>query len=280
MDRSDAVSWVLPVSDPELTSGPIMNILEQWVSLIFRSLLPHDLRDNIAPASLAFIPSNELDRGINVREPLAQGLTFGDWPIKNNRFKYSPDSLKREYWDVSRRQEVVDRREAFLQGELFGGSFWNAPGWYDKFNYEFQIWSVKFRVLRTALNRFEEDTIRVHCELTPPGTTHPNSVILGFNSPAKYDDPSGRLGVRISGDYKGDHVVRRSGYTWVQMDGNADKSIPRCNRLVDWLEDLDTEELRPRRWYPANRNLGRPRAGYTQHPADVGQDWTTLLVGE
>jgi hypothetical protein len=31
------------------------------------------------------------------------------------------------------------------------------------------------------------------------------------------------------------------------MDGTADKATPRLNRLVDWLDGLDTEELRPRR---------------------------------
>jgi len=62
------------------------------------------------------------------------------------------------------------------------------------------------------------------------------------------------------------------------MDGNADKSIPRINRLVDWLEGLDTEELRPRRWYPANQNLDRPYCGYTLHPDDVGEKWRELVV--
>ena len=54
------------------------------------------------------------------------------------------------------------------------------------------------------------------------------------------------------------------------MEGNPDKSIPRVNRLVDWLDGLDTEELRPRRWYPANWKIGRPYYSYTRHPSDVG----------
>jgi hypothetical protein len=57
------------------------------------------------------------------------------------------------------------------------------------------------------------------------------------------------------------------------MDGSADKATPRLNRLVDWLGGLDTKELRPRRWYPANQRLGRPRCGYTLHPIDVDEKW-------
>ena len=60
------------------------------------------------------------------------------------------------------------------------------------------------------------------------------------------------------------------------MDGSADKATPRLNRLVDWLGGLDTKELRPRRWYPANQRLGRPRCGYTLHPIDVGEKWREL----
>jgi hypothetical protein len=279
MDRADRISWLLPISDIDLTYGPIMNILEQWISLVFRALLGHDLQSNMSPGSYAFIPADELAKGINIREPLAQWLSFNDWPMGNTKFKYSQDSLKREWWDVSRRQEVIDWREKFLQGDIFEGSFWDAPGWYGKTDFEFQIWSVKFRILRTALNRFQEDTIRIQCEFFPPGSSNPNSVIRGLFSPQIYDDPARRLSIKITGDYKGDHVTK-SGHTWVQMDGDSAKSISRCNRLADWLEGLDTEELRPRRWYPANINLGRPRAGYTQHPADVGEDWTTLLIGE
>lgn len=189
-----------------------MNILEQWISLVFRSLLPHDLQENMEPTSHSFIPSKELDRGINVREPLAQGLTFSDRPMKHKRFQWSRDSLKREFWEVSCLQEIALRREGFLQGDIFEGSFWNAPGWYGKYSFEFQIWSVKFRILRTALNRFEEETVRVHCELTEPGTRHPNSVVCGLYSPPKYDDPAARLVIKIYGDYKGDHITK-SGHT-------------------------------------------------------------------
>jgi len=60
------------------------------------------------------------------------------------------------------------------------------------------------------------------------------------------------------------------------MDGNAEKSVPRLNRLVDWLDGLDTDILRPRHWYPENTRLGRPTSGYTLHPLDT-PDWQTLV---
>ncbi|KAK7182734.1 hypothetical protein PSPO01_11315 [Paraphaeosphaeria sporulosa] len=47
------------------------------------------------------------------------------------------------------------------------------------------------------------------------------------------------------------------------------------------FRDMDTEEPRPRRRYPANKDLGRLRAVYTQHPADVveRETWEGLLLG-
>jgi len=275
MERSESSFSLLPISAPDLKSGPIMNILEQWTAVVFRALLSHDLKVNMPSMSYHWIPSEEVDKGINIREPLAQGLAFNEWPMANNRFKNSPDSLKREWYQVARDKEITDRRESFLRGDIFDGSFWKALGWYGKADYEFQIWSVKFRVGRSWIDRFEDDGIRVKCELSPPGERHEHSVIRGLYGPRKYNDPAARLGIKISGVFRGAHIIK-NGSMWVRMEGNGDKSIPRCNRLVDWLEDLDTEELRPRRWYPANKNLGRPYCGYTRHPLDT-EDWKTFV---
>jgi hypothetical protein len=275
MDKAERTVFLLPVVDPKLVNGPIMNILEQWIALIFRALQPVDLRGNLDLHTQKWISRDELGKGINIREPLAQGFGFNEWHMSSNSFKYSLDSLKREWYNVSRNREITPRRESFLRGDLFEGSFWKAPGWYGKADYEFQIWSVKLRIGRSHIDRLYEETIRVTCELSEPGTRHPNSAAWAAE---RYEDPALRLAIKISGTRKGDICKgdQTEGFVWVKMDGDLEKGTCRLNRLVDWLEDLDTEELRPRRWYPANANLAREYCGYTKHPLDVGDAWSCL----
>lgn len=84
---------------------------------------------------------------------------------------------EREWFEVWRNRQVTIRRETFLEGGLFEGSFWRAPGWYGTHSYEFQIRSVKLRIGRYNIDRLFKDTIRVTCELLPPGTEHPNRAV-------------------------------------------------------------------------------------------------------
>jgi hypothetical protein len=116
--------------------------------------------------------------------------------------------------------------------------------------------------------------MRLWCDLRPEGECHPFPVVRGLWSPLKYDDPARRLGIEVSGIRKGD---QKEGWCWVQMDGSSDKGISRVNRLVDWLNGLDTEEQRPRRWYPANQTLCRRYCGYTGHPSNVGDAWQVIV---
>lgn len=130
--------------------------------------------------TLKWVPDQEMHHGANVREPLAQSFTFAEFPMRGITFKYPPESLKREWYEVKRNQEVVPRQEAFLRGDIFEGSFWTAPGWYSKADYEFQIWSVKLRIGRSWVDRFEEPSIRIWCDLRPQGEIHPDTVIRGL----------------------------------------------------------------------------------------------------
>ena len=155
-----------------------------------------------------------MHKGSNVREPLAQGFSFSEFPMKGTGFKYSPESLKREWYQIHRNLEVVARQEGFLRGDLFEGSFWNAPGWYGNADYEFQIWSVKFRIGRSWIVRCEEETIQVWCDLRPDGETHPDTVIRGLPSPVVYTDPARRLGIKVSGTRKSDQKKDGAGYRW------------------------------------------------------------------
>jgi hypothetical protein len=272
-ERAEEVFYLLPIDDASLKPGPVHNILEQWVALIFRVLQPSELKHNLCAETLRWIPADEMHKGVNVREPLAQGFGFNDFPMKGTCFKYSPISLKREWYEVHRNHEIVVRTEGFLRGDVFGGSFWNAPGWYGKADYEFQIWSVKLRIGKAWIDRCAIETIRVWCDLRPEGEVHPHTVARGSGVRLAYNDPALRLGIKVSGIRNGDKL---EGWSWLMTDGNADKAIPRLNRLVDWLDGLDTEELRPRRWYPANKRIGRPCCGYTLHPLDVGDKWQEL----
>jgi len=102
------------------------------------------------------------------------------------------------------------------------------------------------------------------------GKSHPHTIARGSGARLAYNDPVDRLGIKISGIRGGDKL---EGWPWLMMDGNADKSILRPSRLVGWLDGLDTEKLRPCRWYPANKRIGRPQRGYARHPLDAGEKW-------
>lgn len=271
--RASSARYLLPIVDSSLQAGPVFNILEQWVSLIFRALQESELRSNLAPETLSLMPATELQKGVGIREPLAQGFAWNAFPMRGS-LKWSPEPLKREWYEVRRLATHVPRQQGFLRGDPFDGSFWKAPGWYGNADYEFQIWSVKLRIGKSWIDRVREDSIVVWCDLRPQGQTHPESIMRGHGAPPRYNDPALRLGVRVSGIRNGDG---QEGWCWLKMDGGADTGIPKLNRLVDWLDGIDTDQLRPRRWYPRNVNLARPRAGYTLHPLDT-PDWTMLVT--
>jgi len=189
--------------------------------------------------------------------------------MKRHYFKHACDSLKREYFEASQNEGIILRRETFLRGDLFEGHFWLAPGWHQTTDYEFQIWSVKLRVGRSFINRFEPESIRVLCELIPEGQSHPHTIIRGLFSPPCFNDPAARLGIKLSGIQKAD---QKENFVWIQMQ-NGKHSIHRANRLADWLDGLDTDEMRPRRWYPINVRLGRPESVYTPHHLEKNYPW-------
>ena len=100
------------------------------------------------------------------------------------------------------------------------------------------------------------------------GGCHPHTTARGSGARLAYIDPVYDLGIKVSGIRNGDEL---EGWPWLIMDANAGKSIARLNWLVDWLNALDTEELRPRHWDSANKRSGRPRCGYTRQSLDAGE---------
>ncbi len=85
-----------------------------------------------------------------------------------------------------------------------------------------------------------------------------------MTSPPKYDDPARRLGIKVSVLRAADQV---GNFHWVRKYGNTDRWIPQINRLVDWLQKRNVDEIRPRRFYPFVR--GNTSGPYTRHPADT-----------
>jgi hypothetical protein len=54
------------VVDPDLTGGPIKNLLEQWLVVIFRALQPKELEENLPKDAFKKIPSEQLTFGGNL----------------------------------------------------------------------------------------------------------------------------------------------------------------------------------------------------------------------
>jgi hypothetical protein len=74
--RAESVYFFLPDSDAQLSSGLIMNVLEQSVALVFLSLQPCELKSNLSLAALRSIPAIDMQHGVNVRELLGQNVSL------------------------------------------------------------------------------------------------------------------------------------------------------------------------------------------------------------
>ncbi|KAF2856028.1 hypothetical protein T440DRAFT_474449 [Plenodomus tracheiphilus IPT5] len=233
------------VDNADLKFGPTLNIMEQGLALNLHGLRPSELKDDFSPDTAKCINVTDLDHGVEIRGPLAQGFGFGDFPSRGELFKWSQDMLKREIFDVKRQHKVIDKKETLLE------------------------------VGQADIDRFEEETIRAHCDLKPPGQQQPHTVIRGLYSPPKYDDPAVRLSIKIGSIRKGD---QKEGNLWVRKEGDSDSWVSDINRLVDWLEAKDLNDIRPRRCYPTM--LGKWEALITRHPIDVGNAWTERLSFE
>jgi len=101
----------------------------------------------------------------------------------------------------------------------------------------------------------------------------PHTIACDSGARLAYNDPADRLGIRVSGIRNGDEL---EGWPWLMVDSTADKVIPRLNRLVGWLNGLDTEELRQRRRYLANKRIGWRRCGCICYLLDAGVKWQEL----
>ncbi|KAH7084802.1 hypothetical protein BKA63DRAFT_498216 [Paraphoma chrysanthemicola] len=79
--KAEAAHVLLPVEDDSLETGPFLNILEQWLRLVFCALRPSDLKINLAIEALCTTSQVDLCSGIGVCEPLAQNFDFANFPM-------------------------------------------------------------------------------------------------------------------------------------------------------------------------------------------------------
>jgi hypothetical protein len=268
-ELAEEIFWLNPASTPlDLPQG-LTNIMEMWMSLVFRSLGQSDLRFWLPDAALVGIPYSALNCGMNVRLPLAQGLPITESPCAGyHRFKRSTDPIKQAFYNrmvtrASPEEKIFwsdeqAYRELLFRGDIFPGSIHDAYAWRPEnkgLDKELTIGSAWIRFDATTYRRWNPQTIRVRCELAPEGEKHPHCIAWGRLS---NEDPVRRLAIRISGIMKCNGV---ESFCWVGMWG--DKTAMRLNTLVDWLEGRPTELSDPRRYIPKSVSQGRPKGIYT-----------------
>jgi hypothetical protein len=268
-DQADDLWICLAASGDQLASGPILNLLEQWVAVLFLALQPQELASNLPKEIFATIPHQNLQWGVGIREPLAEGFGLRDFPMKGSPFDQAGAAMKRRFYAYKKAMPVPDRAAPYLSGDLFDGDY-HPHGR----QYRFHFGRLQFEIKRDFVDSLKQDTIWIQCELVPVGEVHRNEIVKGANY-AMYivwDDPSRRLGIRLGGlrwsDGRPDEV-------WVKKGGDFHNWLAKMNFLVDWLEGRDLTEARPRRWYPGAEG-SRGQGSFTRHPidflADSGED--------
>lgn len=142
---------------------------------------------------------------------------------RSNGLKWSPQMLKREFFEYRRQQRMIEsfeRKEKYLAGDIFEGAFTPDQLFGKPLDYKFKIFNNCFEVGRADIDRFEEDTVRVLCDLVPEGQRHPMSVCRGMWSPLRYNDPAYRLGIKITGLRIAAGI---EGHIWVLKRGDSDQ---------------------------------------------------------
>lgn len=76
--------------------GPTLNILEQWAAIFFLDLQPREIADNLPANILSQISTSDMQFGVGIREPLAEGFSLRDFPMRGSPFELSESQLKRQ----------------------------------------------------------------------------------------------------------------------------------------------------------------------------------------
>lgn len=78
--------------------GPTLNILEQWAVIFFLDLQPREIADNLPANILSQISTSDMQFGVGIREPLAEGFSLRDFSMRGSQFELSESQLKRQFF--------------------------------------------------------------------------------------------------------------------------------------------------------------------------------------
>lgn len=267
--QASEYTFCFAVSDKRLRRGPIANILEHWVSLMFLALQPREMATNFPPKEFAKISPDALEYGAGVREPLAETFTLAEYPMRGSPYQQSPQLMKRLFYQYKENLPAPDRAAPFVRGDLFDGHF-TVHGRQSRFH----LGRLQFEIPSSFVDALVKDTIWVRCDLVRSGDEHPHPILApDFVSHLIWQDPARRLGIQFGGLRKLD---QQAVSMWIRKSGDHTLWIPRCNYLVDWLEGLNPNGVRPRRWFPGSEG-SRGAGTYTRHPIDFFMDGDTDL---
>lgn len=213
---ADKIDTLLAVDDQEqilAQGGSTLDILEHWMALVFRALQVPDLESSMAADAWSLLNDKELNRGLNVREPLVQAFKPNKWLFRGvAHLKTSPvQEFQRYYQERKLRKEKITlqftRQRLLVEGDIYKRSVWPRNGdtcmKFGKFMM-FRLMNILVRIECATYERWKPDTMRVLLDLMPEGAgTHPHTIIRGKMPPERYQDPARRLGIKISGVLNG-----------------------------------------------------------------------------
>lgn len=231
----------------ELNEGQVLNILEMWASLIFRTLPPHKMEEFLPPG----IPVTfDGYYGLNVGLPLAQGDSRAGKSLHDLSKTRDPLAMAyylrrlRDAQVVSTAVKNDKLRTRLLSGDIFKCTpMKNTKGR--------PSGRVYFRGVAIIIPPDADvKTVFVRC-----AQAHPEMCCE-----AQPQDPARRLAVRVEYDSVDDG---RKHAFWYSQKGDA--NTQKINSLVDYLEGRDEEytENQPRRFLDRNKTRGRTSISYT-----------------
>jgi hypothetical protein len=186
---AEELFWLSPGYTPDDLPAGLLNIMELWQAMLFRSLQKSELK-KLLPREARGIADEDLELGAKVRNPLEQGLNFSESPdMGYYRFKNSPDPHKQAFFEKMKDRSVRDKRwwadrdakrQGLLRGDIYKGTFGASSHSEDARKGEDRMFTLHYAYIlfdTTTWRRWDESTIRVKCKLVPEGEVHPHCVV-------------------------------------------------------------------------------------------------------
>ena len=241
-EKTQRYAWVILTADGSNCKTPSdsssirqlqLNMMEQWMALLFKSLPPRVLA--------AYLPNINVNaqefRHANIAPPLSQAESKPGWSLY--LLAQSPDPITRDYYR-GRMAEMRQKRnedDEKKRKQLFAGveqpCYTSSDG-----RLRFNLREVKVAMSLTRYDlKYSQKTLNLRLELHD--TEHPNRYALD----CRPEDDSMRLGICVKAKSSEGHDIT----IWPTAEG--EKNAKRVNELVDWLEGVSADEIRskPRR---------------------------------